>query len=69
MESASQNVQPLYRHPRLKDFQPMGASFGLLPPIDTHIGDKRKGYGMLAAPALEHLAQAMQAAGLNTAVV
>lgn len=55
--------------PRLKDFQPMGARFGVLPPLDTHIRDKREGYGMLAVRALEHLAQAMQAAGLNTVVV
>jgi len=31
-----------------KDFQPMGANFGLLPPIEPHIRDKRQRYAMLA---------------------
>lgn len=30
------------------DFQPMGANFGILPPLDTHIRDKRERYAALA---------------------
>ncbi len=30
------------------DFQPMGANFGILPPLDTHIRDKRERHATLA---------------------
>lgn len=35
-----------------KDFQPMGANFGILPPLETHIRDKRLRYGALSQRAL-----------------
>lgn len=38
-----------------KDFQPMGANFGILPPLPERIRDKRERYGRLAARALEDL--------------
>lgn len=38
-----------------KDFQPMGASFGLLPPLAEHIRDKKERYGALARRSLETL--------------
>ncbi len=40
-----------------KDFQPMGANFGILPPLPEHIRDKRERYGRLAARALEALGE------------
>ena len=41
--------------PSVKAFQPMGANFGVLPPLDVHIRDKRERYAALAARALEAL--------------
>ena len=38
-----------------QNFQPMGASFGLLPPLAEHIRDKKERYGALARRSLEHL--------------
>ncbi len=38
-----------------KDFQPMGANFGILPPLGTHIRDKRERYSELAQRALRDL--------------
>ena len=35
-----------------KDFQPMGANFGILPPLDTPIRDKTARYEALAARSL-----------------
>ncbi len=37
------------------DFQPMGANFGVLPPLENHIRDKKERYAALAARALEAL--------------
>ncbi len=37
------------------DFQPMGANFGILSPLDTHIRDKRLRYEALSARALDAL--------------
>lgn len=37
----------------VKDFQPMGANFGILPPIEPHIRDKRERYAALSARSLE----------------
>ena len=37
------------------DFQPMGANFGILPPLDVHIRDKRERYAALASRALQTL--------------
>ncbi|MFY9198594.1 MAG: methylenetetrahydrofolate--tRNA-(uracil(54)-C(5))-methyltransferase (FADH(2)-oxidizing) TrmFO [Acutalibacteraceae bacterium] len=41
--------------PYVENFQPMGANFGILPPLDEHIRDKRERYGALANRALETL--------------
>ncbi len=38
-----------------KDFQPMGANFGVIPPLSEHIRDKRERYAALAERALEDL--------------
>ena len=38
-----------------KDFQPMGANFGVIPPLSEHIRDKRARYAALAERALEDL--------------
>ena len=37
------------------DYQPMGANFGILPSLETHIRDKKLRYGALAQRALESL--------------
>ncbi len=37
------------------DFQPMGANFGVLPPLETHIRDKKERYAALSARALKAL--------------
>lgn len=39
----------------VKDFQPMGANFGMLPPIEPKIRDKKERYMALAVRALEQL--------------
>ena len=36
-----------------KKFQPMGANFGLLPPLEMRIRDKKERYGLLAKRGLE----------------
>lgn len=38
----------------VKDFQPMGANFGILPPLESHIRDKRERYAALSSRALEY---------------
>ena len=38
-----------------KDFQPMGANFGVLPPLPERIRDKRQRYMALARRGLSHL--------------
>ncbi len=43
-----------------KDYQPMGANFGILPPLDTHIRDKKERYGMLSQRALADLEKTIQ---------
>lgn len=40
-------------------YQPMGANFGILPPIEPHIRDKKQRYAALAARALDSLAAAV----------
>ena len=35
------------------DFQPMGANFGIIPPLDTKIRDKKERYSKLAERSLE----------------
>ena len=39
----------------VKDFQPMGANFGVVPPLETRIRDKKERYGALAERALDCL--------------
>jgi len=41
------------------DYQPMGANFGILPSLETHIRDKKQRYGALAQRALESLSKVM----------
>ena len=41
--------------PAVTDFQPMGANFGVLPPLETTIRDKRERYAALARRALAKL--------------
>ncbi len=41
-------------------YQPMGANFGILPPIEPHIRDKKQRYAALAARALDSLSAAMK---------
>ena len=42
------------------DFQPMGASFGLLPPLPEQIRDKKERYGALARRSLEILQSVLE---------
>ncbi len=37
----------------VKDFQPMGANFGIIPPLENHIRDKRERYMALANRSLD----------------
>lgn len=39
-------------NPAVTDFQPMGANFGILPPLETKIKDKRERYAALSARSL-----------------
>ncbi len=38
----------------VSDFQPMGANFGILPPLDEHIRDKRQRYGAFASRSMDY---------------
>ena len=38
----------------VENFQPMGANFGVLPPLEIHINDKRERYAALAQRSLEY---------------
>lgn len=44
--------------PSVTDFQPMGANFGILPPLERTIRDKRERYGALAERAMHSLEKA-----------
>jgi len=46
------------------DFQPMGANFGILPPLEEKIRDKQQRYAALSARALECLSAEAEAAGI-----
>lgn len=39
--------------PCVKDFQPMGANFGIIPPLEEHIRDKKQRYEALALRGIE----------------
>lgn len=41
--------------PSVKNFQPMGANFGILPPIEPKIRDKKERYAVLSKRALDEL--------------
>ncbi len=41
--------------PTVANFQPMGANFGILPPLETHIRDKRERYAALSRRSLDFL--------------
>lgn len=41
--------------PTVANFQPMGANFGILPPLQTHIRDKRERYAALSKRSLDFL--------------
>ena len=43
----------------VKSFQPMGANFGILPPIEPKIRDKKERYSALAQRALAELEREM----------
>lgn len=43
----------------VKDFQPMGAAMGLLPPLETGVRDKKQRYALLAQRSLEALSAAL----------
>ena len=45
--------------PEVKDFQPMGANFGLLPPLDDIIKNKQERYAAYAKRALQSLQKAV----------
>ena len=49
----------------IKNFQPMGAAFGLLPPLETKIRDKKERYSRLAARGLASLEDMIRASGRN----
>lgn len=44
----------------VNDFQPMGANFGILPPIEPHIRDKRERYAALSARSVDWFTQNIQ---------
>lgn len=44
----------------VKNFQPMGANFGILPPIELKIRDKKERYAALAKRALDSLAETLE---------
>ena len=46
-----------------RNFQPMGASFGLLPPLEDKIRDKRERYEALSARALADLKESLTGQG------
>ncbi|MBE6829230.1 MAG: methylenetetrahydrofolate--tRNA-(uracil(54)-C(5))-methyltransferase (FADH(2)-oxidizing) TrmFO [Ruminococcaceae bacterium] len=43
------------------DFQPMGANFGVIPPLEPHIRDKRERYAAFSARSLQELEKIMAA--------
>lgn len=45
----------------IKDFQPMGAAIGLLPPAETKIRDKRERYAVITERAMKDLKEAVAA--------
>jgi len=52
-------------HAAPKDFQPMKANFGLLPPLEDHVRHKKLRYQLYAERARQDLEQTIAAAGLD----
>ena len=52
-----------YSDESVKDFQPMGANFGVLPPIEPHIRDKKARYEALSVRSLQDLATYLEQEG------
>jgi methylenetetrahydrofolate--tRNA-(uracil-5-)-methyltransferase len=46
--------------PSVQNFQPMGANFGVLPPLVEKIRDKRERYAALSARALDMLKECVK---------
>lgn len=46
--------------PGIKDFQPMGANFGILPPLDTPVRDKQLRYEAYARRGIEKMTEVLQ---------
>ena len=46
--------------PSVKNFQPMGANFGILPPIEPKIRDKKERYAALSKRALDELGKVIK---------
>ena len=44
----------------VKNFQPMGANFGVLPPIEPHIRDKKERYAALSQRGISDLMKFME---------
>ena len=51
--------------PQVKNFQPMGANFGVLPPIEPKIRDKKERYAALSQRALNALETIIEKIGNN----
>lgn len=49
------------------DFQPMGANFGIMPPVEPHIRDKRERYAAFAARSLKDLEQVLPGTNIGSA--
>ncbi|MGN0479176.1 MAG: methylenetetrahydrofolate--tRNA-(uracil(54)-C(5))-methyltransferase (FADH(2)-oxidizing) TrmFO [Hominenteromicrobium sp.] len=52
-------------HSESGDFQPMGANFGIFPPIEPHIRDKRARYAAFAERALQDLDRCLRENGVK----
>ena len=46
-------------NPQVENFQPMGANFGVLPPLETHIKDKKERYAALADRSIRFFDESM----------
>ncbi len=44
----------------VENFQPMGANFGIIPPLETHIRDKRERYAALANRSLKYYRECLK---------
>lgn len=51
--------------PQVKNFQPMGANFGVLPPIEPKIRDKKERYAALSKRGLDALKTVVEQLGLS----